>query len=170
MIPGLIAFATRIGLRGAIIAALAMFAGVQTWRVSSLKGDVAACGAGREADRAAVALAQAEAHERAVAARMAAQERYQQQAEQSNARENELRADLRDIGERFIAANRVRPQAASGAGGGTVAPASDSDSGVPAGMPADAVMVAASDVRACTDAVAYGIAAHDWAAGLNEVR
>ena len=82
-------------------------------------------------------------------------------------------ADARTATDRYIAANRMRPQAsrisaprASGEG---------KDTGVPESLPADPglVGVSESDLQACAGAVTYGIAAHNNAvdkivAGLAE--
>lgn len=74
--------------------------------------------------------------------------------------------DARSAAERYIAAHRVRTATDSG---GTV-PASPTASGdgpgVPAVLSSDLVMVAASDVLACSDAAEYALRAHNWAMEL----
>lgn len=164
MIPiSALALAKQIGWRGGIIAALAVFCGIQTVRLNITDAHLDACRAAREADHDNMRAAQAEAHERAVEARNAAQQRYQELARKADAEIQQVRASMRDDGERFIAAHRLRGEAVASASSGTVAPAVDNGPGVPEAMPADAVLVGADDVRACTDLAAYALEARDWA-------
>lgn len=72
-----------------------------------------------------------------------------------------LAADTRSAADRFIAANRLRPEGGQcRSGAAPAAPGADSAEVHPA-MPADAVVVGASDVRACSDWVAFGIKARE---------
>lgn len=151
-----------------IFGLLALFAALQTWRLDSAQGNLAECKAGRKADRQSYTDAQAEAKRKAEAARLAEEARYRRQAEEAdNAHEAQL-ADARDDAERYIAANRVRPEAAGRSPGG---PGTGPESGaprVPEGLPPDGlVAVTEADVRACTAATIYAFNAHRWANGLN---
>lgn len=63
-----------------------------------------------------------------------------------------------DLTRDYIAAHRVRPSTGQACGSDPAAPAGDP--GVPAPVPAQAVLVDESDVRACSDAYAYALSAH----------
>lgn len=77
-------------------------------------------------------------------------------------------ASARAAADRFIAAHRVQqPATAGGATGQPASAAQDRGTALPAGLPADSVVVAADDVQACTAAVTYARDAHDWATNLN---
>ncbi|MGV3511898.1 MAG: hypothetical protein ACO1OX_07820 [Novosphingobium sp.] len=66
-----------------------------------------------------------------------------------------------------IAAGGVRGQTARGESIEAPATAQGDGAGVPAEMPADAfVAVSSPDLQACTAAVTYAVAAHNWAATL----
>jgi hypothetical protein len=51
----------------------------------------------------------------------------------------------------------------AGRGSAAAASAESNRTGVSANLPADPVMVSASDVQICSDAVTYGLQAHNWA-------
>lgn len=157
---------TRYPLHCALIAALAL-SGVLWQRGNRYQAKLADCTAGRAADRAAYTAAQLEAERLAKEARARQEAAYRAKAERADDDHETELADARAAAERFIAARRVRAETVGRAASGTVASAPDRDSGVSEAMPADAVMVSASDVRACTDAVAYGVAARTWALGLD---
>lgn len=128
-----------------------------------LKADLAAC----EADKREMVAASAEAADRALAARNAAQARYSELARNADheIEQTQRRADmaLRDYARR----NRVWPEAASGASSGPVAAPGDSGSGVLAELPPSAELVVSfADLQICTDNTVYAIAAHDWAMTL----
>lgn len=78
------------------------------------------------------------------------------------------RAAAADSAERYIAANRVRPAPGGGLTIGTPAPAKDGSAAVPFELPADAVVVSALDVRACSAAADYALRAHEWAMSVAE--
>jgi len=65
----------------------------------------------------------------------------------------------------YIARNRVRKAGGSGASVAN-APAEVQAAGVPEGLPADAVMVSAEDVRICTANSIYALKAHEWGDAL----
>ncbi len=174
--PTLLTFATRIGVKGAIIAALVLALGWQTARIegfaiwpvkiTGLKADLAAC----ERDKADLVAASAEAHERAVQARMAQQARFQIIAEKADVQLEEARRDALADARAFIDRNRVHQNGLRG--GGTIAPASDRDpgSGLQAGPAPELdgfVAVPESDVLICTDTTLRLEAVQAWAAGLN---
>ena len=76
-------------------------------------------------------------------------------------------ASARAAADRFIAAHRVQQPATTGSATGQPASAAqDRGTDLPAGLPADSVVVAADDVQACTAAVTYAQDAHDWAVSL----
>ncbi|MDR3387620.1 MAG: hypothetical protein P4L92_11250 [Rudaea sp.] len=113
----------------------------------------------KQAQAAATQLAQATLqHEQAIYAAKA--------MEADNAYQAQL-ADTRDAAERYIAAHRVQSTPAQGRSGATPASAQGSGSAIPANLPADAVVVSAGDVQACSDATTYALKAHDWAGSIN---
>ena len=119
----------------------------------------------RKAQEAAYVAAQAIATQKAQAALVAAEAHYRSKANEADKSYRAGLADARAAADAYTAAHRVR--AASGrAASTTVASAEDHGPGVPASLPADAVMVSAGDVQACTDAAAYALTAHDWAMTL----
>jgi hypothetical protein len=120
----------------------------------------------RKADRAAYVAAQAQAAERAQAALRHQEHIYVVKARETEHEYESNLADARASADRYIAANRVRNQTAARDASAALASAPGRDPGVPASLPADAVMVSERDVQACTDAVTYAIGAHDWAKGL----
>lgn len=91
---------------------------------------------------------------------------YQAKAQEADHAYQTQLAAAQSAADRYIAGHRVRADGASGASA-TPASASGSGAAVPESLPADAVVVSAGDVQACTSAVTYGVAAHDWALGLD---
>lgn len=92
--------------------------------------------------------------------------RTRQLAERIDNEQARNQAIARDAVDNYIAANRVRSPD-RGIACATPAPASDTDTGILEGVPADTlVYVSDSDVRACSAAVIYAVGAHDWVAGL----
>ena len=121
----------------------------------------------RQADRAAYGAAQAEAALIAQRALGATEAKYRTKANEADQSYRADLADARAAADRYIAAHRVRNQAAARDASGALASAADRGPGVPASLPADAfVAVSDSDVQACTDAAIYAVSAHDWAMGL----
>jgi hypothetical protein len=110
--------------------------------------------------------AQADAQKAAQAALDRENTAYQAKAvEAQNAYQAQL-ADARGAADRYIAAHRVQPASTGGNAGATVAAADGRGAGVSAAVSADAVVVSADDVQACTGAVTYALQAHDWAGAL----
>ena len=119
----------------------------------------------RKAQESQYVAAQSEAALIAKRALDAAESRYRSKADEADKSYRASLADARSAADRYIAGHRVR---GTFAGPASAAPAAASDRGpgVPSGLPADAVVVSAGDVQACTDAVTYGVQAHEWALGL----
>ena len=121
---------------------------------------------------ARVTLAQAAAARAAQVAHDAQQAAFVAKAKEADDAHQSLAARSGAAVDRFIADHRdhgcgVQPAPAGGAGGVAAAPSAGDSAGVPARLPADAIVVSARDVRACNAWVDYGIAAHDWAGTLN---
>ena len=123
--------------------------------------------AGRAADRRAYFDAQADAQLKAIAALRAQEARYTIKAKEADHDHEIQLASASAAAERFIAAGGVRrAKAADRASAQTVASAKGDGASVPAQVPANAVMVTASDVRICTANSVDLLAAHNWAVGL----
>jgi hypothetical protein len=118
----------------------------------------------RQAQEAAYANAQIIAADRAQAALRQQEHIYVTKARGIEHEYVAKMADARSAADAYI--SRMRVKTPSRDASGTITSASGGNPGVPADMPAAAVMVSEGDVRACTDASAYAIAAHDWALGL----
>ena len=163
------AFAMAMRYPREVAIMLLLVAAAWLWHGKSAANDRAdACAAGRATERASYIAAGKEAERLARAAKAAQEAKYTQLAKDADhAYETDL-ANARTAADRYIASHRVRAQAAGDSRGATVAATQGGSSGVPEIMPASAVLVSDSDVQACTGAVAYGIAAHDWAASLAE--
>jgi len=120
----------------------------------------------RKADRAAYVAAQAEATVIAQRALEATEAEYRSKADEADKAFQSKLADARRAADAYVSAHRVRSQVHQGSPSGTLASAESGRASVPANLPTDAVLVSESDVQACTDAVTYGIEAHDWALTL----
>lgn len=140
------------------------FAGIQTYRMHSAHVALTTCRSEREQIIAASKIA-TDLQRRANAAK---ERQYQEHAHEADQRHDAELADVRSATDRYIADHRVRSP--SGGSTATAAPSPARDSaGVPQDVPADSdVAVADGDVRACSEAVKYGIDAHDWAVGLEK--
>ena len=119
----------------------------------------------RKAQEAQYIAAQAEATLIAKRALDAAEAKYRSKADEADKAFQSKLADARRAADQYVLTHRVRG-AFAGPSSGTVAASESRGADVPASLPADAVMVSEGDVQACTDAVTYGIGAHDWAASL----
>ena len=140
-----------------------------TWHgKTSALGQRDAAIAGRAADRKAYVDAEAEAAAMAMAQLIAQETRYKTKAKEADNAYTIQLASANDAGERYIASHRVRPQSVGSPRGKTAAPGESGGSGIPASMPADAVMVSAADVRVCTAVTTYALGAHNWAASLGD--
>lgn len=170
----------RFTLSHFAIAALALFSIVQTIRLEGfnlwpIKSEGWKAKAERyRADLEAVKAAQVEAAAKARAARLVKEAEYTRKMEQANAELEELRAEWRTATDRYIAANRVRPQAPRGASGGTGAdprPATSEgpDRSDPVPELADGlVLVSEEDLSILVDNTARLVVAQEWAEGLSE--
>jgi hypothetical protein len=149
----------RIGLFAIALLALA----IQTFRLSATQGALQAETAGRRADAASYAQAQAEATNMALTQRVRDESEYQEKADAVDATIDDLRGRLR--------AALVRPKAAaSSAGRADCAP----ESGGP-GLPQEMSTTATGDsgsVQVSADIMAglaaYAIKAHEWAETLDD--
>lgn len=159
------ALAVRYPLAAALVAALCLSAWLWQGKGKALNQRDTQI-AGRAADRKAVADAQVEAARLALAAKAATEARYKAHAQEIDREHETQLADARSDVDRYIAASRVRGKAVAGAGSKAVASADNRDPGVPAGLPANYVPVAESDLRACAAATAYALDARAWALGL----
>jgi len=177
--PIVTAYAARIGLTGAIIAGLCALLAVQTVRIEGLSiWPVKVEGWKPRAIRLqgdidAVRTAQAEAAQKALEARLAAEQAYRDKAKEADRNEAETRNAALDAADRYIAANRVRCPTPASSSGGTVAAAQGGSAEGVIGSGAGAVMddrvaVTADDIRICTANTTRLIAARDWALGLGE--
>ena len=110
--------------------------------------------------------AQAEATRHALAAKAETERRYRELAERTDREHSQLAAAADSATDRFIAANRVRCQAAGGSPGGTVAAADDHGAGISAPV-SPGIILGEADVRACAALYAYSVSAHAWANGLD---
>lgn len=154
--------------------ALAMFAGVQTWRVSGVgkQRDVAAMQVRvmttvlRETDRR-IRDASQRATDAARANKTRVEARQETAREESDVRLETIRADYRARTDAYARRMRATQAAGRDAGGGNMPVTPDpapSDNG-----PGDAtIMVTRTDLEICTDNTARVEAAHDWAKGLND--
>jgi len=124
---------------------------------------------GRRQDHAAYVDAQAAAAAIARAAITHQQAVYQAQAQETEHEYEQKVADAHAAADRYVADHRVgglRTGPAQGASSPAVAASTTGGPGVPPGVPADAVVVSAGDVQACTSAVTYAVQAHNWALSL----
>lgn len=181
MYARLAAFASRIGLTGLAIAILAALLAVQTVRLEGFRlWPLSIEGARPKVERLQrdldnVKAAQVVARERAEAAKLKVEQEYRQLAGRIDDEAEDAREGALADAERFIAASRVRCEAAGGRGSGAVAAAGDQGAGrgeaVPGSAELDgAVAVSADDVRACTLNTIQANAARDWALGLEGTR
>lgn len=149
---------------GAAVIALAVLLTITTndrdqWRAAARKSD---------ATLAAVRVAEKQATIAAQAAHDAQEQRYKDLANDADKDHAAALADAGTATDSWIAAHRVPVCPAGGAASGSAQGAGGGSASVPASVPADGfVAVSDADVQACAGAVAYGVAAHDWAMGLN---
>jgi len=122
----------------------------------------------RAADKAAYVNAQAQAQAKALAALQATEAAYRSKADASEQTYRSKLADARGLADSYIALHRVRVETPSRVASGPASSAQGGSASVPADMPADAVMVSAGDVQACTAASTYALGAHEWALSLTK--
>lgn len=92
--------------------------------------------------------------------------RYKEKANAAEASHSVAVAAAHSDADRYLAAHRV-PACPGGAPRGAVASAPGGSASIPADLSASAI-VADADVRACSAAAAYALAAHGWALTLND--
>jgi hypothetical protein len=111
--------------------------------------------------------AQAEAEAKALKAKADTEAHYRDIAERTDHEATKAIADARTAAQRYIDSHRVRDQAPIRQAGGPTASADNRDPGVPQVVSDDRlVVIGDDDVRRCSDATAYAVAAHDWALSL----
>lgn len=99
-----------------------------------------------------------------LAAIKAQQDGYNILAKEADREHTQALADAGNRTDRFIAANRVRPETCQP---DRAAEASQGDAATaPQVTPADAVLVEAADVRACSAAAVYAQSSYEWAQGM----
>ena len=110
-------------------------------------------------DAVPAAQAAALAEQKAEDARVLAQ--YRKEAETADANYNQAKATADAAVAAYIAAHRVRAPANPRDAGAGDHPAETGGGQLPAGLPADAVLVSSADLHACTDATTYAVTAHN---------
>lgn len=100
---------------------------------------------------------------RAQQALMREQAQYQTRAAETDRAYQTQLAAARLGSRAYIDSHRMQPGTVARGGSAAPAPAEGDRSGISANMPTDAVVVSASDLQICSDAVTYGLQAHDWA-------
>ena len=76
-------------------------------------------------------------------------------------------ASVRASSDGYIASHRMQSSAAARDPRTAPEAAANSRTSVFDGVPTDVIMVSADDVQICSDAITYGLKAHDWALTLN---
>lgn len=151
-LTALVDVARRYPLQAALIASLCL--NLWLWH-----------GKTRADERTRAIVAAAERSEKdMLAAIKRQQDRYNTLAKETDDAHKQALANAGDRTDRFIAARRVRPETcraaqAPAAGQGEVA-------GSPQAAPADAVLVEAGDVKACSAAAVYAQSSYEWAQKL----
>lgn len=178
MPPKLAAFASRIGLTGLALAILAALLAVQTVRLEGLSvWPLKFEGWKPRAERLArdldhVKAAQVVALERALAEKHKAETKYLKLANRIQEDAQNDRAVALGDAERYIAANRVRCEAAGRTAGQSVTATADHSAGHPQGagsvpeLDGGLVAVPAEDVRICSVNTVKAQAGHELAVGL----
>lgn len=108
----------------------------------------------------AIAAAAERAEKDMLAAIKRQQDRYNTLAKETDDAHKQALADAGNRTDRFIAANRVRPQTCRAAQAD--AASQGEAAGAPEAAPTDAVLVEASDVRACSAAAVYAQSSYEW--------
>jgi hypothetical protein len=116
---------------------------------------------------AAFTQAQTIATQAAQTALQRQQAAYAAEAKEADSAYQAQLADTRSAADRYIVAHRVQPETIAHGAGSADAATTGGNTGVSAGVSADAVVVSTSDVQACTDAATYAMNAHSWATTIN---
>jgi len=93
---------------------------------------------------------------------------YQAKATEANDAYQSQLAAADNAAAQYISTHRVRGPADPDAPGAAIAAPKSGGPDLSATVPASTVLVSSGDVQACTDAVTYGIKAHDWAGTINQ--
>lgn len=160
--------------RGVLLALviLGAWAGSLKFENHLLSGQLAQCQQGKALILAAVKEADALAQ----AAREDEERRSAANAQRSNASHDQDLERAAAAAGSYLAAHRiaaggVRAQTAASAGSQAPATAEGGGAGLSAAVSADSfVAISSPDLQACTAAVTYAVAAHNWAATTNEGR
>lgn len=159
----------RYPLQAALIASLCACAWL--WRGKEAAQDRADTYAAQIlTEREACADAQRNAAIRAKAAIAAQEARYKEQADHADVQYTQALGNARSALDRYIATNRVRPQAIGRASGGTIASAESggAESADRSGGTTDLVAVTPGDLRICTVNTERLVAARAWATELEQ--
>jgi len=107
--------------------------------------------------------AQANAEQSMQLALQQAQATYRNEADHAQQSYQSQLASTRAAADAYVAAHRLRAQAAASGRSAPAGASKTADAGVPENVSAGAVMVSADDVQACTAVTAYALQARDWA-------
>lgn len=151
---------------------LSLFCVFQTWQKNRVTAERNAVRAELQRTIAAYTTAQTLARNDAIKERAAIEQQYKDNADATDRSYQQRLADAQAATDRYV---RTHPVPVCGVPSSAadpsptrapVAAADDHPAVIPAAVPAGAVVVSADDVRACTAAVDYALAAHDWALKL----
>lgn len=146
-----------------LVLALTMIALLLSFRLEAARAALEAERRARATDHANYAQAQAEAVQRALAAKLEREKEDARQAQVAQAAFDDLRRRYDGI---------VRAKAAGGAGGRPDLSRAPSTPGVPAdsttgsGIPFGSIAISVDDALICGENTAYATAAHEWAKGM----
>jgi len=161
-------FISRIGIKGGVIIALVLALAVQSYRINSVKAELAAC----EADKAQLVQASADAAQRAVQAREAENAHHTTNKETADENLPAINRESRTVLDDFIRRNSVQDNGIHRSG--PIAESGDPDSGsdlqaAPVSIldEAQPVVVPASDLLICQGYYDRLLVVQDWAFKLN---
>ncbi|WP_353229674.1 hypothetical protein [Novosphingobium sp.] len=119
------------------------------------------------ADKAHIMAAQSEATRIAAEALHHQRAVYQAKANEADHAYQTQLANAQPAADVYIVSHRLRATDVARGAGAAIASAASGSAATSPPVPADAIMVSSRDVHACTDAVTYAIAAHDWASTID---
>jgi len=111
--------------------------------------------------------AQATAAQRVQQALVREQVFYQTKASEADRAYQTQLSSVRASTDGYIASHRMQSSAVARDPRTTPAATTNSRASVFAGVPTDPIMVSADDVQICSNAITYGLKAHDWVLTLN---
>lgn len=150
--------ALAAAIRNPMPFALAASLVASVWLWHGWNGEVAK----RAADKAAYTAAQAQATAQWAATFAAREKEWKGISDAQQAQSAKDLASANAMADRAIAAGRVRLEAALGKARQSAAASKSDGAPVHDDVPTDAVLVDGSDVRSCTDWVAFGMNARDY--------